>query len=35
MCYNGPADLGTTGITLNTPRQMLLSELGLEDKIGH
>jgi len=30
-----PADLGTTGITLNAPRQMLLSELGLDDESSH
>lgn len=30
-----PADLSTTGIALNAPRQMLLSELGLEDESSH
>lgn len=30
-----PTDLGTTGITLNAPRQMLLSELGLENTPSH
>lgn len=29
-----PADMGTTGITLNAPRQMLLSELGLDNETG-
>lgn len=30
-----PADMGTTGITLNAPRQTLLSELGLDNELNH
>lgn len=30
-----PADMGSAGITLNAPRQMLLSELGLENEPSH